>query len=181
MAITLRNKRIAKLFRFVSGEERFGLATRQSLLRRRTKAALTLSRLLAGRNQVIRLRKLIREIEAAAKAEFDAGRLSATEVQSISKLAASAYAQLAEADRKRQARSKPLTEAEFEKLYEDAEPPFEGLTWFKHKDSSRQRVLWYLVSPVPLAMFQVVTQQDAKTLEEKLNGTISEEATIPAA
>jgi hypothetical protein len=162
MALTIRQKRITKLFRFVSGEEKAGLVSRQSPLKRRMKCAVLLSRLLVGRNQVIKLRRLIREIEAAVKADFDSSRTSATEVQSISKLAAAAYEKLAEADRDRQMRNKKLTQAEEDKLLADAraKEPFlapEGCVWYPPKTLTDGRAIWLLGAPV---FFQVMERRE---------------------
>jgi len=142
------------------------------------RAAVVLSRLLAGRNQVIRLRKLIREIESAVKTEFDAGRLSATEVQSTSKLIAAAYEQLAEADRKRHARSNHSIEAEQQKLLAESTAPFpapEGCQWFPPRQLTDGKAVWLLVAPV---LFQVI---DRRTFNEKIKSRSVGSQSEPAA
>lgn len=164
MALTLRNKRITKLFRLVFGEEKGGLMSRQSPLKRRMRYAVVLSRLLAGRNQIIRLRKLIRQIESAVNAEFEAGRMSATEVQSIAKLAAVAYEQLSEADQNRLARTRKLTKADEAKLLAETPPPFaepSGCEWYSA--IIKARVVWTLA--VPFEPFNVVRQKELENVE----------------
>lgn len=166
MALTIKAKRIGRLFRLISGEEKAGLVSRGPVPKRRIKYALVLSRQLAGRNQVIKLRKLVREIEAATQMEFNAGRLSATDVQTISKLAAATYNQLQRADQRRQERSKQLTDVEQKKILTEAQEPFSvarGSIWSRDGFEWQVaivdgRVAWRLISPIK---FEVITRRES--------------------
>lgn len=179
MATNIRQRRIAELL-FAAGAEKRTFEREHSVVSR-TSALEDLCRIRRGLGRPTRLaaKRLLLEIQQAAKARLEAGQFTQDDFQAISRRLEDVRARLkampklrAEHKKEKQRLRKAMnpTDEERRKLLDEAHPPFEEpkeCEWYR--DVVKGTVVWTLA--VPFEPFNVICKKELENV-----GTISTEA-----